>query len=103
MKNRFVSLLCCSIVLATALIYAQDAGYQTARVVSIERVAADARHPENADNYKIAMRIGDAIYKCTANQPASVFLNWTNNKEYPARVNPGEKTMTVKNTDGQVL
>ena len=101
MKTRSVVLLCC-LTLAAVFAYAQGAGFQTAKVISVERVAADAKHMENSDNYKISMRIADTIYKCTINAPAATFMSWTNGKEYPARV-VNDKTLEAKNTDGQLL
>ena len=101
MKTRSIVLLCC-ITVAAIFAYSQDAGFQTAKVISVERVAADAKHMENSDNYKISLRMGDTIYKCTINAPAATFMSWTNGKEYPARV-VNDKMLEVKNTDGQML
>jgi len=102
MKTYFVALACC-FVMVGVLAYAQGAeeGYQMARVVSFERVAANAQHMENQDNYKIGMRLGDTLYKCTANAPASTFMNWITGKEFPARVTG--KVLQVKNSDGQIV
>jgi hypothetical protein len=101
MKTRLVALACC-VTMAAMLAYAQgaDQGYQMARVVSFERVAADAQHPENSDNYKISMRIGNTIYNCRANGSAEMFLDWSPNKEFPAKLN--DKTMQVKGPHGEV-
>jgi len=95
-----VAMLCC-VMLASMLAYAQDEGYQTAKVVAFERVPNDAQHPEKSDSYKISLRLGDTIYNCHANAPVTVFNDWTINKEFPAKVNG--KTMLVRNFDGQVI
>jgi hypothetical protein len=60
--------LVCFVAMAATLAYGQsaDEGYQPATVVSINRVPADAQHPENADRYKISMRLGNTIYSCHA-------------------------------------
>ena len=102
MKTCLVALSCC-IVMAAMLAYAQsaDEGYQMARVVAFERVAANAQHMENSDQYKISMRLGDWVYNCRASGPAAVFIDWTTGKEFPAKVN--DKILLVKNPDGQVL
>ena len=102
MKRGLVALGCC-IALAAMLAYAQNAdeGYQMARIVTIERVAANAQHMENSDSYKIAMRLGDAVYKCQASASASVFIDWHDGKEFPAKLNG--KVLLVKNPDGQVV
>lgn len=102
MKTRLAVLSCC-VALAAMLAHTQsaDEGYQTGKVLAIERVAADAKHMENQDNYKISMRLGDTIYKCTANAPAAVFLNWTTGKEFPTKLN--DKVLLVKNSDGQMV
>ena len=102
MKTRLVALSCC-ITLAATLAYAQsaDEGYQMARVVSFEKVAADAQHMEDSDRYKISMRLGDTVYLCRASAPAAVFIDWTTGKEFPAKLNG--KVLLVKNTNGQVL
>jgi hypothetical protein len=103
MKTRSVALLCC-LALAAALGYAQsmDPGYQMAKVVTFERAAADAQHMEKSDNYKMAMRVGDILYKCRASGSASSFIDWSEGKEFPAQVNEKEKTMMVKGPNGTV-
>ena len=60
MRIRFVAFSCC-ITMVAMLAYAHgaDEGYQTARVVSFEHVAADARNMGDSDRYKISMRLGD--------------------------------------------
>jgi hypothetical protein len=102
MKKCVVALSCC-IVLAAMLAFAQgaDEGYQMARVVAFERVAASAQHMENSEQYKMSMRLGDWIYNCRASAPAAVFLDWTAGKEFPTKVNG--KVLLVKNPDGQVV
>jgi len=102
MKTRLVVLSCC-IALAAMLAYAQgtDEGYQMARVVAFERVAADAQHMENSDRYRISIRLGDTLYACHASGSAAVFNDWTTGKEFPAKLNG--KVLLVKNPDGQVV
>jgi hypothetical protein len=105
MKTCLVVLSCC-IAMAAMLAYAQsaDEGYQMARVVAIERVAANAQHMENEDNYKISMRLGGTLYACHASAPAATFMDWTIGKEFPAKLSgPNSKVLLVKNLDGQVL
>jgi hypothetical protein len=105
MKKCFVALSCC-ITLAAMLAYAQsaDEGYQMARVVAFERVAADAQHMGRSDQYKIAMRLGDTVYACHASAPVATFIDWSAGKEFPARLSgPDGKVMLVKNPDGQVV
>ncbi len=105
MKTRLVVLSCC-IAMAAMLAYAQsaDEGYQMARVVAIERVAANAQHMENEDNYKISMRLGGIVYACHANAPVATFMDWTIGKEFPAKLNvPNGKVLLVKNANGQVV
>lgn len=99
--KRALAVLVCAVTLAAMVAYAQDGGFETARVVAFERVANDAQHPEKADSYKMSMRIGDTIYNCHANAPVTVFNDWTVGKEFPARVNG--KVMQVKNFDGQII
>jgi len=102
MKTCLVALSCC-ITMAAMLAYAQsaDEGYQMARVVSFERVAADAQHMGDSDRYKISMRLGDVIYACHASAPAATFIDWTTGKEFPAKLNG--KILLVKNPNGQVV
>ena len=92
--------LCC-IAIAATLAWTQDAGFQTATVVSIEQVAADAQHPENSDRYKISMRMGDALYMCRSSGHASAFMDWTRGKEFPAQLNG--KILLVKVPGGQTF
>ncbi len=102
MKKSLIALMC-FVTVAAMLAYAQsaDEGYQTATVVSIDRVAADAQHPENANRYKISMRLGNTIYSCKANGSPAVFLDWSPNKEFPARLDG--KVLQVKSPNGQVV
>lgn len=102
MKARFTAVIC-GIAVVTAIAIAQngDAGYQPATVVSIEKLAADAQHPENGDQFKIAMRMADTIYLCRSSAPSAAFLDWSSGKQFPARLNG--KVLEVKNFDGQML
>ena len=105
MKTGLLAVSCC-IALAAMLAYAQsaDEGYQPARVVAFERVAANAQHMAGSDDYKISMRLGDTVYACRVNAPAATFIDWTTGKEFPAKVNvPNGKVLLVKNPDGQVV
>ncbi len=104
MKRHLVAFSCCLAITAMfAFAQSADEGYQMARVVAFERVAANAQHQETSDNYKISLRLGNTIYACHANAPASTFIDWTNGKEFPTRINPGGKTLSVKNPNGEVI
>ncbi len=102
MKATLLAVMCC-LLLAATLSYAQggDEGYQMARIVSIERVAANAQHMEKSDNYKIFMRLGDIVYKCTGSGSAATFIDWHDNKEFPAKLNG--KILLVKSPSGEVV
>ena len=104
MKKCMVVMFCC-ITMVAMLAYAQggDEGFQTATVVSIEKLAADAQHMENGDRYKISMSMGNTIYLCKVSAPAATFMEWTSGKEYPARVSPDGKVLLVKNKNGQMV
>ena len=105
MKKYLAALSCC-IIMAAMLAYAQgaDEGYQTAKVVAFERLAADAQHMADADRYRISMRMADTVYGCRASAPASVFLDWTTGKEFPAKITGKDgKVLLVKNPNGQVV
>lgn len=102
MKRALVVLGC--LVLAAVLVYAQsDEGFQTAKVIAFEKVANSVQHPENADSYKMSLRIGDTVYNCKGNGPVAMFNDWTTGKEVPAKVNASAKTIQVKNFDGQMI
>jgi hypothetical protein len=102
MKTLVVAILCC-ITMAGMLAYAQsaDEGYQTATVVSIEKLAADAQHMEKVDQYKISMSMGGMLYLCKVSAPAATFMDWTSGKEFPAKENG--KVLLVKNRNGQTV
>ena len=102
MKRCLIALLCL-VTMAAISASAQSANqeFRMARVVSIDKVPADAQHPENADRYKISMRLGDTVYSCQASAPASVFIDWSPGKEFPAQLNG--KVLQVKNKDGQLV
>jgi hypothetical protein len=101
MKKCSIALACC-ITLAAALVYAQDVGFQPAKVVSFEKLASDAQHPEYADRYRIAFRMGNTIYLCQGSGDAATFLDWAPGKEFPAQVNEKQKQMLVNGPHGQV-
>jgi len=100
MKTCWVLLVC--IVIAATVANGQGAGegLQTAKVVSIDHIPADARHPEKADQYKVAMRLGDAVYLCQSSAPPSAFLDWSPNKEFPAKLDG--KVLLVNGPHGPV-
>ena len=102
MKKLWMARLC-FVTMAAMLAYAQaaDEGYQMATVVSIDRVPADAQHPENADRNKISMRLGNTVYSCHGNGGPAVFLDWSPGKQFPARLN--DKLLQVKGPNGQVV
>ncbi len=102
MKTCVVAVLCC-ITIAGTLAYAQgaDEGYQTATVVSIEKLAADAQHMEKGDQFKISMSMGGALYLCKVSAPAATFMEWTSGKEFPAKEDG--KVLLVKNKNGQMV
>ncbi len=102
MKTCLVALFCC-ITMAAMLAHPQgmDEGYQMARVVSFEKVAANAQHMSDSDQYKISMRLADTVYICRATAPAGVFIDWSMGKEFPAKLNG--KVLLVKNPNGQVV
>jgi hypothetical protein len=102
MKKCWIA-LSCFVVLAAALGYAQNAdeGFQPATVVSIDKFSADARHPEDADRYKISMRLGNTVYSCHATGSPAVFLGWSPGKEFPTRLDG--KLLQVKSPNGQIV
>ena len=89
--------------MAAVLAFAQngDEGYQTARVLAIEKLAANAQHMEDTGGYKISMRMGDTVYTCRSSGPAAAFIDWAPGKEFPAKLNG--KLLLVKNPNGQVV
>ena len=101
--NKYWITLLCFVAMAAMLAYAQgaDEPNQMATVVSIDKVAADAQHPENADRYKISMRMGNTVYSCRADGNPAVFLDWSPGKEFPARLS--DKVLQVQGPNGQVV
>jgi len=65
----------------------------------IDKMAADAQHMSDSDRYKIAMRMGDVLYKCEAAGSATLFMGWAPGKDFPAKLN--DKTLLVKSPNGQ--
>lgn len=103
MKACRVVLLCCTVI-AAVLAYAQmEPGFQMAHVVSFEKGAADAQHMSDADTYKITMRMENTVYQCRANAPASTFMGWSMGKDFPARLSPDGKVLTVKGPNDQMV
>jgi len=101
MKRYLVAISCC-VAMAAMLAYAQggDEGYQTATVVSIDKLANDGK-VSDVDHYKISMRMNDMIYACRAAAPAATFMDWVVGKQFPAKEN--DKLLLVKNRNGQVV
>ena len=102
MKTRSIALACC-VTLAALFAYAQDEGFQTAQVVSFEKVAQNEQHAESADHYKIAMRMNGVVYICKAEGPITDFMGWAPGKQFPAQVDGKEKTMLVKSPSGNTV
>ena len=102
MKTRLVVLSCC-IALAAVLAHAQggDDGFQMARVMSIEKLAANAQHMSDEINYKILMRLGDTIYECRTSGQAATFIDWSSGKQFPVRIDG--KILSAKNPNGQII
>jgi hypothetical protein len=100
MKKNLAAVVCL-VMLAAVMGLAQD-GYDPARVVAFEKVASSPQHPENADKYKISMQLGDTFYKCEARGSVAVFNDWSVGKEYPTRLSPDEKVLSVKGPGGEV-
>jgi len=86
-------------ILASA--QSEDVGYQMATVVSIEKVPANAQHPENAGRYKISMRLGDTVYSCNGDGGPAVFIDWSPGKQFPAKLDG--KVLLVRGPGGQVV
>ena len=100
MKTCWVVLVCGTLAVTLAFAQADDEGFQPARVVSIDHMSADARHPEKADQYKVSMRMGDVLYLCQSSASPSAFLDWSPNKEFPAKLEG--KMLLVNGPHGQV-
>jgi hypothetical protein len=101
MKTLLVALLCC-LTMAGMLAYAQSTdSFQTATVISIEKLAADAQHMEKGDQFKISMSMGSAVYVCKVSAPAATFMEWTSGKEFPAKEDG--KLLLVRNKNGQIV
>lgn len=101
MKKWAVALFCVAVAAVLACAQGAEEGYQPATVVSIEKLAANAQHPEYGDRYKISMRLVDTLYLCEGSGATSVFMDWTRGKEFPAKVNG--KALLVKNPNGQTV
>jgi hypothetical protein len=100
MKTCWVLLVCIVMAVTLAEGQAVDEGFQPARVVSIDHVPADARHPEKSEQYKVSLRMGDVLYLCQSSAPPSAFLDWSPNKEFPAKLEG--KLLLVNGPHGQV-
>ena len=101
MKKWAVVLFCLTVAAVLACAQAAEEGYETATVVSIEKLSANAQHPQNEDRYKVSMRLADTLYLCEGSGATSVFMDWTRGKEFPAKVNG--KSLLVKNPGGRTV
>lgn len=100
MKISLVAVVCLMVAAALAYGQAADEGFQPASVISIDKVPADAQHPERADQYKVAMRMGSTVYLCQSTAPPAAFLDWSPNKEFPTKLDG--KMLLVNGPHGQV-
>jgi len=66
-------------------------------------VPANEQHPENADKYKVAMRMNGVVYLCRASGPISTFMGWSPGKEFPAKLNEKDKIILVKSPSGELV
>ena len=98
MLKRLTALLCCCVLFATVA-FAQTADMAT--VVSIDKLAAETKHPEKGDQYKISMRIGNTLFMCHGSGPASSFLDWSPGKQFPTKVS--DKVLEVTGPNGVVV
>jgi hypothetical protein len=98
-----VVLSCCLLAATFAFAQVMEPGFEMARVVAFDHVAANAQHMENSDQYKISMRLGNTIYACRGSGPASTFIDWSINKEFPAMLQNNGKAMLVKSPNGEVV
>ena len=104
MKTRLVVSFCLIAMIATlAHAQAADNSFQPATIVAFERAAADAQHMENEDYYNVMMKIGDTVYKCRTSGPASTFIDWSINKQFPAQLNEKAKIILVKSPSGETV
>jgi hypothetical protein len=95
MKTWALALFYLTVAAVLARAQAAEEGYETATVVSIEKLSANAQHPQNGDHYKVSMRLADTLYLCEGSGATSVFMDWTRGKEFPAKLN--DKSLLVKN------
>jgi len=102
MRTRFIALSCC-LALTAMFVYAQTGDFQPATIVSIDKLASDAQHPEMGDHYRIGMRIGDTIYVCRGSGTPAQYMGWSPGKEFPAKVDLKAKTLTVKGPSDQLV
>lgn len=98
-----VVLSCCLLTAILAFAQGMEPGFEMARVVAFDHVAANAQHMENSDQYKISMRLGNMVYACRGSGPASTFIDWSINKEFPATLQNNGKTMLVKSPNGDMV
>src|SRR5262245_43373299 len=104
MKRFAAALLrCCLMTAVLAFAQGMADGVELARVVAVAQVAPNAQHMENSDGYKMSMRIGNTVYSCVGSGPASTFIDWSINKEFPAKLENNNKTMLVKSPNGQIV
>lgn len=101
LRSTAIALAFC-LSLAALFAFAQD-GFQTAQVVSFEKVAQNEQHAESADHYKIAMRMNGVVYICKAEGPITDFMGWAPGKQFPAQLDAKEKVMLVKSPSGNTV
>jgi hypothetical protein len=94
------TLALCLVLSIIAVAQATD-DMQMATIVSFEKLANSQQHPENNDRYKMSLRLGETLYLCETTGPVREFMDWTINKELPAKLEG--KVLQVKNFDGKIL
>lgn len=110
MRQHLSLTILITLFLTTAFAFAQDADFQTGKIVAIQKTSSgsgistgqtDAPTTQNRQRYKVSIQVNDAVYVCRADTTEDMDLEWAQGKEAPVRVKG--KTLELKRANGKLV
>jgi hypothetical protein len=108
MKSMFLLPMVALLICVAALSSAQNADFQTGKIVSVETIdsgahtgGTDAPTAANRQKHNLSIELGGTVYVCRVETIKDYDLGWAQGKEVQVRVKG--KTMDVKRENGKVV
>lgn len=108
MKSMFLLPMVALLICIAALSSAQNADFQTGKIVSVETIdsgahtgGTDAPSAANRQKHNLSIELGGTIYLCGVESSKDYDLGWAQGKDVQVKVKG--KTMDVKRENGKVV